>query len=109
MLKTRAAILPANAILLVIGLADLVSTMFWLHTGQVIEANPVMATLLSASLPLFVLTKLGTLLAYVGVMEWYRRHKNPQFAQIVASITVTAYVGIYAVSFCMVNHGYFLG
>ena len=98
------AILPANALLLLIGLADLLSTIFWLHTGCAIEVNPIMAALLHAGLGVFVLVKVLTLGTYVCVMEWYRRHRNPTFAKFVGNFTVIAYVGIYTVSFCMVNH-----
>jgi uncharacterized membrane protein len=101
----KVRILPANALLIAVGLADLLSTLFWLRTGQAIEMNPVMAAVLHAGLGAFILVKLSTLVAYVSVVEWYRRHRNPAFARLVGSITLIGYVGIYAISFCFVNHG----
>ena len=96
-------ILPVNLLLMAVGLADLFSTMLWLHTGQIIEVNPIMAALLRGGEWLFFSTKLGTLVAYLGVMEWYRRYRNPVFARTVGMITLFSYLGIYAVSFCCVN------
>lgn len=96
-------VLPINIVLLVIGLADLLTTIFWLRTGQATEVNPIMAAALSLSPVLFILVKLATLGAYVAVIEWYRRRRNPSFARIVSNITVTAYVGVYSVSFFVVN------
>jgi hypothetical protein len=97
--------LPANAVLLAVGLADLLTTLFWLATGRAIEVNPIMAAVLRLGVWPFVITKLGTLAAYVGVMEWYRRRRNPVFAHVVGNITLIGYVGIYAISFAMVNRG----
>jgi len=103
------SILPVNVAMLGIGLLDLLSTIFWLHNGCAIEVNPVMSAVLKHGLVLFIAVKLSTLVAYIAVMEWYRRYKNPVFARVVGIITVAAYLTIYAVSFCGVNHAYFLG
>lgn len=102
-------VLPVNLMLLVIGLVDLATTLYWLHVGRIIEANPIMAAVLDLSLPLFIAVKLSTLLAYVVVMEWYRRNRNPIFARLVGNITVTAYAGIYSLSFCWVNRALLFG
>ncbi len=109
MRKLALGMLPVNIVLLIIGLADLATTLFWLHTGRAIEVNPVMAAVLDTSLALFVAIKLTTLISYVLVMEWYRRRRNPTFARIVGNITVAAYAAIYTVSFCCVNHSLLLG
>ncbi len=97
--------MPANAVLLAVGLADLFTTLFWLATGRAVEVNPIMAALLRLGVWPFVFTKLATLAAYIGVLEWYRRRRNPAFARLVGNITLIGYVGIYAVSFAFVNHG----
>lgn len=101
--------MPANIVLLAVGLADLVTTLFWLATGRVIEVNPIMAAVLDTGVLLFVLVKLATLGAYIVVMEWYRRHRSPAFAKAMGNFTLIAYLCIYAVSFYSVNHSYFLG
>lgn len=101
----KVRILPVNALLIVVGLADLLSTLLWLKTGQAVEVNPVMAAVLRAGLGAFILVKLSTLAAFVGLMEWYRRHRNPAFARVVGNVTLFGYLGIYAISFCCVNYG----
>jgi hypothetical protein len=95
--------LPVNAALLAVGVADLLTTVFWLATGRAVEANPMMAAVLRVGIGAFVTTKLVTLVAYVGVMEWYRRRRCAVFARVVGSITLIAYIGIYAISFACVN------
>ena len=103
-LKTRTnLILPVNMALLIIGLADLATTLFWLATGRCVECNPIMAATLQLGLPGFIAVKLCTLAAYVGLMEWYRRRHSPDFARTVGRITLLAYLGIYLVSLLCVN------
>lgn len=101
--------MPINLALLVVGISDLLTTLFWLHTGHAIEFNPIMAAVLRAGVPVFVMVKLLTLAAYVVVMEWYRRNRSASFARGVGSLTVTAYLAIYAVSFCCINRDILLG
>jgi hypothetical protein len=104
--KSRSiSILPVNAILLAVGLADLFTTLFWVATGRAIEVNPIMAAVLRLGVGPFVLAKLSTLAAFVCVVEWYRRRRNPVFARVVGNITLFGYLGIYAVAFVCVNHG----
>lgn len=101
-------ILPINAALLLVGLTDLATTLVWLHTGSAIEVNPIMARVLAMGLPAFIGIKLLSLAAYIGVMEWYRRSRSEAFARAVGTLTVFAYLGIYAISFWSVNHKVFL-
>ncbi len=98
-----ARVLPVNVLLVMIGLADLLTTVYWLATGQAAEVNPVMAAVLELSPLLFILVKVATLAAYVIVIEWYRRHRNPYLARIIGRVTVLSYVGVYAISFAAVN------
>lgn len=104
MVKDRSAfVLRANVLLVMIGLADLITTLFWLATGQATEVNPIMAAVLATSLVLFIFVKVATLGAYVATIEWYRRHRNASFARLVSRVTLIAYVGVYTVSFAAVN------
>ena len=98
------AISRVNALLFAVGLTDLLTTVFWLETGRAIEVNPIMAALLHSGLGLFIAVKLATLFTYVGVMEWYRRRRNPVFARVMSRVALFGYLGIYFVSFCCVNH-----
>ena len=108
-MDNRPAILPWNAGLVIIGLVDLITTLVWLGNGCVVECNPIMAAVLSASLSLFVATKLATLAAYVVVLEWYRRHRNAAFARWVGIAAVIGYISVYTYGFCTVNYTYFFG
>jgi len=103
------AVLPINVLLLIIGLTDLSTTLYWLHTGCAIEVNPIMAAVLQTSRMLFVGLKLTTLIAYVVVMEWYRRRRSAVIARLVGNFTVFAYTTIYLISFYCVNRGLFFG
>jgi len=98
-------VLPANAVLLAVGLADLLSTLFWIATGRAVEVNPIMAAVLRLGICPFVFAKLSTLAAYIGVVEWYRRRRNPVFACLVGNLTLTCYIAVYAISFVVVNRG----
>jgi len=100
-------VLPVNMLLLIIGLADLSTTLYWLHAGCAIEVNPIMAAVLQTSLVLFIGLKLTTLAAYVTVMEWYRRHRSAIIARYVGNFTVFAYTAIYIISFYCVNRRLF--
>lgn len=102
------SLLPTNILLLIVGLADLITTIFWLHSGQAIEMNPLMAGVLSISMLLFVAVKISTLGAFVAVIEWYRRHRSASLARFTSKATLIAYIGIYSMSFLAVNHGFLL-
>ena len=109
MQRQTSPILPANAALVIIGLADLLTTLFWLHRGYAIEINPIMAAVLRCGVGLFVALKLATLAAYVIVMEWYRRRRSAAFARTVGRITLAGYLALYSISFAFVNAGLVLG
>ncbi|MDH7601019.1 MAG: DUF5658 family protein [Armatimonadota bacterium] len=99
----RLPLLPANIVLLFVGLLDLLTTLIWLHTGKAVEINPIMAYVLRSGIDVFVAVKMSTLLAYVAVLEWYRRFKSPDLAALIGRLTLGSYVGIYAISFAVVN------
>ena len=100
-------ILPANAAVVIIGLLDLITTIFLVCTGRAVEANPVMAALLDAGLPIFIVGKASTLAAYFLVMEWYKQ-RNLSFVQAIGKFTALAYLASYTVCFCLVNYRLFL-
>lgn len=99
----KAIILPANALLFLVGVLDLISTLWWVHTGRAVEYNPVMAAVLDAGVPAFVAVKMSTLIVFVVVMEWYRRRRCALFARAVGLFTLIAYASIYTVSLLVVN------
>lgn len=72
------AFLPTRAIALLIGigLVDLVATA-WLHSaGKIVEMNPLMRPLLASGEWLFVLVKgLTLVLAYLAMVHYSRTHR----------------------------------
>ncbi len=108
MTPTRIRILPGTALLLIVGLLDLLTTLIGLRDGCIIEANPLMNGLLVHSLAAFVSVKLLTLMAFVIVIEWYRRHST-RAASAVSVFTVSAYLLIYLICFWHVNYRFILG
>lgn len=95
--------------LVLVGVLDLVTTLWWLHTGRAVEYNPIMAALLRIGTPAFVIVKLSTLIACVAALEWYRRRRCALFAKAAGLFALVAYVSIYAVSFLVVNRDFLLG
>ena len=102
-------IMRIHLVLLAVGVTDMLTTLYWVYTGSAIEFNPIMAAVLRVSPWAFVAVKMSTLLAYVGVMEWYRRRRCPALATIVGRITVLSYLGLYATSFSFINYSVFFG
>lgn len=103
MQEKRIAIMPVNALLFAVGLLDLLTTVVWLQAGRIIEVNPIMAAVLKVGMGPFILVKMATLFIYVGVMEWYRRRRNPAFARLMGYVALFGYIGIYTISFYRVN------
>jgi hypothetical protein len=102
-------IMRVHLLLIAVGIVDMFTTLYWVYTGSAIEFNPIMAAVLRVGTWAFIAVKMGTLLAYVSVMEWYRRRRCPAFARAVGHITVFSYLGLYATSFSIVNYSAFLG
>lgn len=101
-------LLWTNIGLVVVGLLDLATTIFWLQTQRMVEGNPIMAGVLHHGLPLFIFVKVVTLATFVFVMEAYRL-RNAKLAKAVSQFSFLAYIGIYCVSFVAVNHRFLLG
>ncbi len=99
----RLPLLPVNIVLVLVALLDLLTTVVWLRTGRAVEINPIMAYVLSLGMEAFVAVKVSTLVAYVGVVEWYRRYKSAILAELVGRITLASYIAIYTISFLAVN------
>ncbi|MFQ3549620.1 MAG: DUF5658 family protein [Armatimonadota bacterium] len=101
-------IMPTNIAIFAIGMIDLLSTLFWVYTHRAIEHNPIMAYLLEIHPALFISVKIASLLVFVVVTEYYRRNFSQSFAKKVGVVTIFAYIGIYTVSFTIINKQYLL-
>jgi hypothetical protein len=99
----RLPVLPVNIALVLVALIDLITTVVWLKTGRAIEINPIMASVLRLGIDVFIGVKVGTLAAYILVLEWYRRSRSAALAALIGRITLASYISIYTVSFLLVN------
>ncbi len=108
MKRYRSDILYINIALVLTGVADLATTLYWLNAGLIVEANPVMAAVLNTDFHLFICVKLATLAGYVAVVQWYSR-RNYRFAKLVSAFTLISYWLIYTLSFISVNRHTLLG
>lgn len=96
----RAAVFPtrALAVLLFVGIADLIATA-WLHSrGLIVELNPLMRPLIERSEWLFVVVKSLTLVLAWAVLAWYGR-QNLGFVRKACTIGSIAYVLVWCAWF----------
>ena len=82
--------------MMLVGLADLVSTVALYSAGLVVELNPLMRPLLDRSPALFALVKLATLAAVFVALQWHRP-KDERFVRKAAAYGTAAYVTLWAV------------
>ncbi|MGC8666980.1 MAG: DUF5658 family protein [Chthonomonadales bacterium] len=96
-------VLPETTILAAVGLADLLSTVYWIATGHAMEANPFMAGVLKALGPWgFSLLKAALLGGPLAVAEW-ARHRHPRFVRWALRAAIVLYVGAYALNWLHAN------
>ena len=93
---------------MVIGLLDMLSTLFFLATGQAREANPLFDGILRTFGPLgFVVFKAVMLGGPLTLAEWARKHNEP-FVRSALRIGILLYVGFYLLNFARLNLLHFL-
>ncbi|GBC95034.1 hypothetical protein HRbin16_00821 [bacterium HR16] len=83
-------------IIAAICVADLVSTLIFVHHHGAREGNPLMDFYLQKGVVPFVLAKCTMFLLPIAIIEWARRH-NPDFVRRMARFAIAAYVGLYVV------------
>jgi len=89
-------------ILATLGLIDLATTMALVSRCGAAEANPLMATLLSRGLFVFIFGKITFLFGPLAVLEWSRR-ANPVFVARAGSSAIAAYIVLYAAGIIRAN------
>ncbi len=87
----RSRISAESIILIVICLADMFSTLYFVLRGLATEQNPIMAACLNHSPGMFVLVKLVSFVPFVIAVELYRR-RNPSFALAACRCAIALYV-----------------
>jgi len=80
----------STAILMTIGVVDLVSTLFWLSIGGQ-EGNPTFARILEHGEFYFVVAKLLFLFGPIVILEIVRQYK-PKTAELGTRIAIAAYL-----------------
>ena len=90
-------------ILMVLGTADLVTTILWIERGMAREANPLFSYLWNQGLPAFILAKYTFLLGPILIVEWARR-RHPGFALWGLRAGALAYVLVYVAGVVGMNH-----
>ena len=89
-------------ILLVLGTADLVSTILWIERGLAQEANPLFHYFWNQGVPVFVAAKYVFLLGPILLLEWARR-RRPRFALWGLRTGVLAYLFLYGAGVASIN------
>jgi hypothetical protein len=83
-------------IIAAICVADLVSTLIFVHYHGAREGNPLMDFYLQKGVVPFILAKCTMFLLPIAIIEWARRH-NPDFVRRMARFAIVAYIGLYMV------------
>lgn len=89
---------PALALLMAIGLVDLVSTAVLHRAGLIVELNPIMRVFITRSEWLFAFAKGVTLGAAWGALAWYAR-TDLRFVARASYLGSAAYVTLWLVWF----------
>ncbi len=88
--------------IILVCVADLLTTIALITRGLAEEGNPIMRFYLQYGLMPFALAKLVLVLAPVVIIEWGRRHR-PQTVKRLARLGVAGYLSFYAVMFFTIN------
>ena len=89
-------------ILIAIGIADLISTIFFIQRHGAIEANPLFRHYWQMGLPQFIAAKIAMLAAPLLILEWARRQK-PKLVARALRCAIAGYVLMYGVGVARLN------
>lgn len=96
-------VLPETTLLMVIGLLDMLSTIYLLATGQMREGNPLFDAILHTFGPVgFIAFKALLLGGPLALAEWARKHNEP-FVRSALRMGVLLYVGFYLINVARLN------
>ncbi len=85
-----------------IGLADLITTIYWILYKGADEANPLFAFFLSLGIGCFIVMKLVMLACPLYVLE-YARMRSPDFTRRASRCAIAAYLSLYMVGVVNIN------
>jgi hypothetical protein len=95
---------PSLAVLMFIGIVDLISTAVLHAKGLIVELNPVMRPIIEHSEWLFAIVKGATLVVAYLTMLQYARH-NVEFVRRASRVGILLYVGIWTIWFTSASFG----
>lgn len=98
------ALTRESIVLMCICAADLLSTLFLLHSHGAREGNPLMAFYLKYGIGTFVMMKLTLMILPVFIAEWSKQYR-PRFVRAMLRMAIITYVGTYLILFLTVNVG----
>jgi hypothetical protein len=96
-------VLPETTWLMALGLLDLLTTVYFLATGQAGEANSLFNGILNAFGPLgFIVFKALLLGGPLALAEWARKQNEP-FVRSALRLGILLYIGFYLINFARLN------
>jgi len=91
-----------SLVLVMICLADMFATLFFVIRGYAVEQNPLMAACLRHSPMVFVLVKVLSFVPFVVAVELYRR-RNAAFARLACRSAIALYLVTFVVLTVRIN------
>lgn len=98
LLSLREWMSAENVALFVVCMADMLSTLYWVHTGAAVEDNPIFSQWLRRGDGVFVAMKFASFMPLIGVSTYYRRQR-PNLIRNAMRLTVAAYIFLYIARF----------
>ena len=89
-------------ILIAIGIADLISTIFFIQRHGASEANPIFRHYWDMGLPIFITAKIALMACPLLILEWARRTK-PRLVARGLRCAIAGYVILYGVGVARLN------
>jgi hypothetical protein len=93
----------ASGLLIALGIADTLSTVWLVQSGKAIEANPVMRFYFDAGVFWFMWAKILLLIAPLFVLELIRLQR-PKLVQNLLCLGIVLYLLCYGIGVWQVNH-----
>jgi hypothetical protein len=94
LLSLREWMSPENVALFVICMADMLSTLYFVHSGAAVEDNPVFRQLLQRGDGTFVFMKFASFMPLIATSTYYRR-RRPKLIIGAMRLTVGVYIALY--------------
>jgi hypothetical protein len=101
----RPDVLPETTMLVVIGLVDMLTTLFWIARQQAFEANYLFGIILHDYGPIGLIAAKVLFLALPLTVAELARKQNERFVKLMLRVGIIGYIGLYLISFVRQNLG----